>query len=49
MGVDLNGRIKLIEVNGRDQRYEFKQLKMNQTFNNTYETPLRYAKFLLNR
>jgi glutathione synthase/RimK-type ligase-like ATP-grasp enzyme len=49
VGVDQSGRIKLIEVNGRDQRYEFKQLKMYQTFNNTYETPLRYAKFLLNR
>ncbi|KQX52208.1 hypothetical protein ASD40_35090 [Paenibacillus sp. Root444D2] len=49
VGVDFNGQIKLIEVNGRDQRYEFKQLKMHQTFNNTYETPLRYAKYLLNR
>lgn len=49
VGVDDYGRIKLIEVNGRDQRYEFKQLKMHQTFYNTYETPLRYAKFLLNQ
>ncbi|GGA02753.1 hypothetical protein GCM10008018_56020 [Paenibacillus marchantiophytorum] len=47
IGVDEDGRIRLIEVNGRDQRYEFKNLAMNETFIQTYETPMRYAKFLL--
>lgn len=49
VGVDQNGNIKLIEVNGRDQRYSFKKAKMRTTFYRTYETPLRYAKFLLNQ
>lgn len=49
VGVDRNGNIKLIEVNGRDQRYSFKKAKMSTTFYRTYETPMRYAKFLLNR
>jgi glutathione synthase/RimK-type ligase-like ATP-grasp enzyme len=47
VGIDHHGHIRLIEVNGKDQRYEFKQLKMDETFYRTYETPLRYAKFLL--
>ncbi|NEW06665.1 YheC/YheD family protein [Paenibacillus sp. SYP-B3998] len=47
IGVDLEGNIKLIEINGRDQRYTFKKAKMNATFYQTYETPMQYAKFLL--
>lgn len=47
VGVDESGGIKLIEVNGRDQRYSFRKAKMNATFYQTYETPLKYAKFLL--
>ncbi|MBP1964367.1 YheC/YheD family protein [Paenibacillus aceris] len=49
VGVDLLGHIWLIEVNGRDQRYEFKKLNMEDTFYRTYETPLVYAKYLLNK
>lgn len=49
IGVDKTGHIWFIEVNGRDQRYEFKQLKMDDTFYQTYETPLLYAKYLLNK
>jgi glutathione synthase/RimK-type ligase-like ATP-grasp enzyme len=49
IGVDLTGHIWFIEANGRDQRYEFKQLKMDDSFYKTYETPLLYAKYLLNK
>lgn len=47
IGVDQSGEIKLIEVNGRDQRYSFREAKLKATFYKTYETPMRYAKFLL--
>ncbi|MBA2941595.1 YheC/YheD family protein [Paenibacillus sp. CGMCC 1.16610] len=47
VGVDQSGGIKFIEVNGRDQRYSFRKAKMHTTFYKTYETPLKYAKFLL--
>ncbi|UKS23911.1 YheC/YheD family protein [Paenibacillus sp. HWE-109] len=47
IGIDHRGHIKLIEVNGRDQRYSFKKAKMSATFYRTYETPLQYAKYLL--
>lgn len=47
VGVDQDGEIKLIEINGRDQRYSFKNANMKTTFYRTYETPLRYARFLL--
>ncbi|OPH57572.1 hypothetical protein BC351_03345 [Paenibacillus ferrarius] len=49
IGVDEQGRIGLIEVNCRDQRYEFKELKMNESFYKTYETPMKYAKYLLKK
>ncbi|WP_167357167.1 YheC/YheD family protein [Paenibacillus pectinilyticus] len=47
LGIDTQGHIKLIEMNGRDQRYTFKKAKMHATFYRTYETPLQYAKYLL--
>lgn len=47
IGIDRNGHIQLIEMNGRDQRYSFKKAGLNETFYRTYETPLRYAKSLL--
>jgi hypothetical protein len=47
MGVDRYGNIKLIEMNGRDQRIAFKKAKLNSTFYQSYATPLRYAKYLL--
>ncbi|KRF13300.1 YheC/YheD family protein [Paenibacillus sp. Soil787] len=49
VGIDQDGQIKLIEVNGRDQRYTFKKAGLDTTFYRTYETPMRYAKFLLNQ
>lgn len=47
IGVDNDGKPYFIEMNGRDQRYGFKILKMNDTFFRTYETPIAYAKYLL--
>lgn len=47
MGVDLEGRIKFIEMNGRDQRYSFREAGLDKTFFNTYYIPLQYAKHLL--
>lgn len=48
IGVDQRGNIKLIEMNGRDQRITFKKAKLHTVFFQTYSTPLRYAKYLLN-
>ncbi|MGO4275125.1 YheC/YheD family protein, partial [Paenibacillus sp. TAF58] len=47
MGIDKYGKIKLIEMNGRDQRITFKKAKLAKTFYRTYLTPLQYAKYLL--
>lgn len=47
MGVDASGKPYFIEMNGRDQRYGFKKAKMPTTFYRTYETPIAYAKHLL--
>jgi hypothetical protein len=47
MGVDYKGNIRLIEMNGRDQRIAFKKARMDTTFFQTYATPLKYAKYLL--
>ncbi|OCT14473.1 hypothetical protein A8709_27095 [Paenibacillus pectinilyticus] len=49
IGIDQSGDIWLIEVNGRDQRYQYKHLNLNKTFYRTYETPMRYAKYLLSK
>lgn len=49
IGVDRQGAIQLIEINGRDQRYSFKKAKMRSTFYRTYETPMKYAKYILNQ
>ncbi|CAH1195889.1 Endospore coat-associated protein YheD [Paenibacillus allorhizoplanae] len=49
MGIDHQGAIWLIEVNGRDQRYQYKHLNLNKTFYRTYETPMLYAKYLLSK
>lgn len=49
IGVDRKGHIKFIEMNGRDQRYAFKKAGMSSTFYKSYETPLKYAKYLLQK
>ncbi|MDF2670908.1 MAG: endospore coat-associated protein yheD [Paenibacillus sp.] len=47
IGLDKSGNIKLIEMNGRDQRITFKKAKLTKTFYRTYFTPMQYAKYLL--
>lgn len=46
MGIDRNGRVKFIEMNGRDQRYSFRKAGMSAVFFRTYRTPMAYAKRL---
>lgn len=47
MAVTKQGRIRFIELNGRDQRYAYQTAGMHETFFRTYLTPLQYAKGLL--
>lgn len=47
IGVTSAGKPYFIELNCRDQRYSFKKAKMHSTFYQTYENPMRYAKYLL--
>ncbi len=49
VGVDRQGEVKLIEVNGRDQRYAFREGKMKKTWYHTYKNPIEYGYFLLKR
>ncbi len=49
LGIDHSGKIYFIEMNGRDQRIGFKKAGMKDTFYRSYETPLRYARYLLGR
>src|SRR5690606_4275770 len=49
IGVDSSGKLYLIEVNGRDQRYSFAKAGMKQEFYNTYANPMRYAAYLAKR
>lgn len=47
IGVDQAGRVFLIELNARDQRYGFRQAGMTEAFRKTYENPVLYGKYLL--
>jgi hypothetical protein len=47
LGIDHSGKIYFIEMNGRDQRIGFKKAGMKDVFYRSYETPLRYARYLL--
>lgn len=49
IGVDQHGKPYFIELNCRDQRYSFRQAKMKKTYYRTYETPMQYAKYLLDK
>jgi hypothetical protein len=46
IGIDLQGNIKFIELNARDQRITFNKAKLDDIFYQTYKTPLQYAKYL---
>ncbi|WP_248926185.1 YheC/YheD family protein [Paenibacillus hamazuiensis] len=47
MAVDESGRIKFIEMNGRDQRITFGKAGLRTVFYSTYLTPLAYARYLM--
>lgn len=47
MGVDDSGKVYLIEMNARDQRYGFKLAGMRQAYRSTYENPILYGKFVM--
>lgn len=49
IGVDESGRVYLIEMNARDQRYGFRKAGMEQAYRKTYENPVLYGKYLLRR
>jgi len=49
IGVDESGRVFLIEMNARDQRYGFRKAGMEQAYRKTYENPILYGKYLLRR
>lgn len=49
MGVDRAGHPYFIEMNGRDQRYGFRKAGLPAAFYRSYETPVLYAKYLLQR
>ncbi|WP_167577453.1 YheC/YheD family protein [Ammoniphilus sp. YIM 78166] len=48
-GIDKKGQPFFIEMNGRDQRYSFAKGDMMDTWKRTYEKPVAYAKFLLDK
>ncbi|MEH7346214.1 YheC/YheD family protein [Bacillus sp. JJ1532] len=47
IGITNEGFPMFIECNGRDQRYSFKDAGMHDVWKETYATPIRYARFLL--
>lgn len=49
IGVTPSGKTYLIELNCQDQRYSFKEAGMRKTYYRTYENPILYAKYLLNK
>ncbi|TDF97547.1 YheC/YheD family protein [Paenibacillus piri] len=48
VGIDANGFPMIIECNGRDQRYSFREAGMHKEWRAAYFNPMAYAKFLLN-
>jgi len=47
LGVDDDGRVYFIEMNGRHQRFAFSEAGMSEAYEQTYELPLRYAAYVL--
>lgn len=47
IGITNEGFPMFIECNGRDLRYSFREANMHDIWKNTYSTPIRYARFLL--
>jgi hypothetical protein len=49
IGIDKSGKPYFIEMNGRDQRYSFREAGMRDTWYKTFENPLSYAAYLARR
>lgn len=49
IGVNRKGKPFFIEMNGKDQRYSFKEAGMARTWFRTYENPIAYGKYLLKK
>ncbi|MCD1257406.1 YheC/YheD family protein [Paenibacillus athensensis] len=49
VGVDRDGRVSFIEMNGRHQRMAFAEAGMREAYERIYEMPLRYAAYVLDR
>lgn len=47
IGITNDGRIYIIECNGRDQRYGFRKAGMNEIWFDTYQQPMAFARYLL--
>lgn len=47
IGITQNGKLYLIECNGRDQRYGFSKAGMSETWFDTYRQPMAFARYLL--
>ncbi|GAX91593.1 YheC/YheD family protein [Effusibacillus lacus] len=53
LGLDLtvtrNGAVKFFEANGRDLRITFRNARQRKMWRNTFQNPIRYGIFLLNK
>jgi hypothetical protein len=49
IGVTGDGRLYFIECNGRDQRYGFHKAGLTETWKESYNRPMGYARYLLER
>lgn len=49
VGITTDGHPMFIECNGRDQRYSFREAGMMDVWTATYDNPMGYAKYLLDR
>jgi glutathione synthase/RimK-type ligase-like ATP-grasp enzyme len=48
-GLDEEGRLYFIEMNSRDQRYSLSKVEDPDAWKRTYENPVAYARFLINK
>lgn len=47
IGITGDGRLYFIECNGRDQRYGFQKAGLTQTWKDSYNRPMGYARYIL--
>ncbi|KRE46332.1 hypothetical protein ASG81_12080 [Paenibacillus sp. Soil522] len=49
VGITADGHPMFIECNGRDQRYSFREAGMMDVWKATFDNPMGYAKYLLDK